>query len=243
MKKPSVMVCLPAYGQTNCTVTTESLFKLAQFFTLNSIRHQLSWYSAADIVEVRNLFLTSWYDCHPQYSHMLFIDADMGFEPELIRDMIDFDKPLTGTFYARRQMPASVVGAALHPDHSFPDIKSGFLPAAYVGGGVMLIKRSMMKEMLEKKPELIDALPSVLAQATSLPLTRLIRAFDTIIEDNRRLSEDISFCSRWIECGGEIWANVMHKIDHVGPFNFHLRYGGIMEKTWNEDQANAQNAA
>lgn len=237
MKKPSVMICVPAYGQSVCAQTMEALFKLAQFLTLNAIRNQLVWYSAADIVEVRNLFLTQWYDCHPQFSHMLFIDADMGFEPELIRDMLAFDKPLTGTFYARRQMPPSVVGAALKEDHAFPDIVSGFLPAAYIGAGVMLIKRSMIKEMLEHKPGLIDALPSVLANATTLPLTRLIRAFDTILENDRRLSEDISFCSRWIECGGEIWANVMHKIDHVGPFNFHLRYGGIMEKKWTEDLA------
>lgn len=237
MKKPSVMICVPAYGQSVVAHTMEALFKLAQFLTLNSIRHQLSWYSAADIVEVRNLFLTSWYDCHPQYSHMLFIDADMGFEPELIRDMLEFDKPLTGAFYARRQMPPSVVGAAFKEDHAFPDIMKGHLRAAYVGAGVMLIKRSMIKEMLEKKPELIDALPSVLAKATPLPLHRLLRVFDTILEDDRRLSEDISFCQRWTECGGEIWANVMHKIDHVGPFNFHLRYGGIMEKKWKEGLA------
>lgn len=241
MKRPSVMVCLPAYGQNNAAQTTETLYKLAQFFTLNQIRNQLSWFSAADIVEVRNLFLTSWYDCHPQFTHLLFIDADMGFEPELIRDMLNFDKPLTGAFYARRQMPPSVVGAALKEDHCFTDLKQGHLPAAYVGAGAMLIKRSMIREMLEKKPELIDALPSVLANATDLPLTRLLRVFDCILEDNRRLSEDISFCQRWIECGGEIWANVMHKIDHVGPFNFHLRYGGIMEKKWKED--NAQDAA
>lgn len=234
MKRPSVMVCLPAYGQSVCAQTAEALFKLAQFFTLNQIRHQLSWFSAADIVEVRNLFLTVWYDGHPQFSHMLFIDADMGFEPELVRDMLAFDKPLTGTFYARRQMPPSVVGAALHADHSFPDIKQGHLPAAYVGAGVMLIQRSMIKEMLEKKPELIDSVPGTLVNATDFRMTRFLRAFDTILEADCRLSEDISFCRRWRECGGDIWANVMHKIDHVGPFNFHLRYGGIMEKKWNE---------
>ena len=237
MKKPAVMVCLPAYGQSTSAQTTESLFKLAQFFTLQQIRHQLSWYSAADIVEVRNLFITTWYDCYPQFSHLLFVDADMGFEPELIRDMLNFDKPLTGTFYARRQMPPSVVGAALREDHSFPDIVQGHLPAAYVGAGVMLIKRSMVKELLEKKPELIDALPSVLANATNAPLHRLLRVFDCILEDNRRLSEDISFCVRWRDCGGEVWANVMHKVDHVGPFNFHLRYGGIMEKQWKDGLA------
>lgn len=229
MSKPSVMICVPAYGQSVTAQTMESLFTLAQFFSFNQVRHQLSWYSAADIVEVRNLFLTTWYDCQPQFSHLLFIDADMGFEPLLIRDMIKFDKPLTGAFYARRQMEASVVGASLHADHTLSDVVSGFLPASYVGGGVMLIKRSMIKEMLQKMPEISDALPSVLANATTMPLTRLIRAFDCILKGDRRLSEDVSFCARWRDCGGEIWANVNHKISHVGPFDFHMRYGGVLE--------------
>jgi hypothetical protein len=44
------------------------------------------------------------------------------------------------------------------------------------------------------------------------------------------LSEDVSFCSRWREgCGGEIWANINHKISHVGPFDFHMRYQGVLE--------------
>lgn len=230
MAKPSVMICLPAYQQQNMAQTTEALYTLAQFFGFNGIRNQLSWYSAADIVEVRNLFLTTWYDTQPQFSHLLFIDADMGFPPELIRDMIQFNKPLTGTFYARRQMSPSIVGAALHADHSLKDVVKGFLPASYVGGGVMLIQRGMIREMLEKMPEISDALPSVLASATTAPLTRLIRAFDCILRGDRRLSEDVSFCARWREgCGGEIWANVNHKISHVGPFDFHMRYGGVLE--------------
>lgn len=230
MSKPSVMICVPAYGQSVMAQTMESLFTLAQFFSFNQVRHQLSWYSAADIVEVRNLFLTTWYDCQPQFSHLLFIDSDMGFPAELIRDMIKFNKPLTGVFYARRQMTPSVVGGALRTDHSIKDVKQGFLPASYIGGGVMLIQRSMIREMLEKMPQIIDALPSVLAGATPFPLKRLIRAFDCILTDNCRLSEDVSFCQRWREgCGGEIWANVDYKISHVGPFDFHLRYGGVLE--------------
>ncbi len=235
MAKPSIMICVPAYGQSVSAQTMESLFSLAQFFSFNQVRHQLSWYSAADIVEVRNLFLTTWYDCQPQFSHLLFVDADMGFEPHLIRDMVKFDKPLTGAFYARRQMSPSVVGAALHPDHSLKDVVHGFLPANYVGAGVMLIKRSMIRDMLEKMPQISDALPSVLANATTMPLKRLIRAFDCILAGDRRLSEDVSFCARWREgCGGEIWANVDHKISHVGPFDFHLRYAGVLEAKMKE---------
>lgn len=230
MSRPSIMICLPAYGQNNAAQTTETLYRLAQFFAFNNVRNQLSWYSAADIVEVRNLFLTTWYDTMPQFSHLLFIDADMGFEPQLIRDMVKFDKPLVGAFYARRQMEPSIVGATLDPKHTLADVtKDGFIKAAYVGGGVMLIQRKMIKEMLEKMPEISDALPSVLANATTAPLTRLIRAFDCILKGDRRLSEDVSFCHRWRECGGEIWANVNHKISHVGPFDFHMRYMGVLE--------------
>jgi hypothetical protein len=105
----------------------------------------------------------------------------------------------------------------------------GFLPASYIGAGVMLIKRTMVTEMLEKMPHLIDALPGVLAKATPLPLTRLLRTFNCILREDCQLSEDVSFCERWRQCGGEIWANVNHKISHVGPFDFHMRYGGVLE--------------
>ena len=36
--------------------------------------------------------------------------------------------------------------------------------------------------------------------------------------------------------GGEIWANVKHRISHVGPFDFAIRYQGIMES----NEANAE---
>lgn len=230
MKKPSVLICVPAYGQSVAAQTMESLYTLGQVLAFNQVRNQLSWISAADIVEVRNLFLTTWYDALPQFSHLLMVDADMGFPPQLVRDMLKFNKPLVGTFYARRQMSVSVVGAALKPDHSIRDMREGHILANYIGGGVMLIQRSMITEMLEKKPDLIDALPSVLENATPHKINRLIRAFDPILKGDRRLSEDVSFCYRWREeCGGEIWANIDYQVDHVGPFNFHMRYAGVLE--------------
>lgn len=230
MKKPSILIAVPAYGQTVAAQTMESVYTLAQFLTINGVRNQLTWYSAADIVEVRNLFITTWYDCYPQFSHMLFVDADMGFDANMVRDMLEFDKPLVGTFYAKRQMQATVVGQPLDPNVTYHDMKQGHVRANYVGGGVMLIKRTMMDEMVEKLPQVVDKLPSFLAAASDAPLTRLLRVFDPINDGERRLSEDVSFCVRWREyCGGEIWANVDYKVDHVGLFNFHMRYAGILE--------------
>jgi hypothetical protein len=229
MRPTGILICVPAMGQQMCAATALSLYTTAQFLAAKNIHNRMTWYAAADIEDIRNLFVTAWYDGHPEFSHMLFVDADMGFEPELIRDFIRFDKPLMGVLYARRKMPASIVGT-VPEGHSVNDVVHGFIRATGLGCGVMLISREVITTMLEKMPELSDPIPSSLAEATpDLKLTRIIRAFDKIRHGNVRLSEDMAFCHRWQQCGGEVWANVNHKISHIGPFDYHMRYGGVLE--------------
>ena len=228
MRPTGILICVPAMGQQMCAATALSLYTTAQFLAAKNILNRMTWYAAADIEDIRNLFVTAWYDGHPEFSHMLFVDADMGFEPELIRDFIRFDKPLMGVLYAKRKMPASIVGT-VHEGHTINDVVHGFIPATGLGCGVMLISREVITTMLEKMPELSDPIPSSLAEATpDLKLTRIIRAFDKIRNGDMRLSEDMAFCHRWRECGGEVWANVNHKISHVGPFDYAIRYGGVL---------------
>jgi hypothetical protein len=239
MKPTGILICVPCNNQAMMAHTALSLFSTAQYLASRNIRCQLSWYSAADIEDIRNLFITQWYDRRPEFSHLMFVDADMGFEPELIRDMIKFDKPVMGTLYAKRKNPPDVVGTV--PDgHSIHDVQHGFIRATGIGCGVMMISREVITTMLEKWPHLSDEVPSVLSKATpEMALTRIITAFDKIKGDGIRLSEDMSFCYRWMACGGEIWANVRHRISHVGPFDYHLRYEGILQAKADQTQAAA----
>lgn len=231
MKKPtSILICVPAGGESVTSTTLVSLYSLGQWLTKMGIRNDLKTFSAADIEDIRNLFVTAWYDA-TDYSHLLFVDADMGFHPMLIRDMINFNKPLMGCLYARRSMTPSVVGTV--PDgHSLKDVQKGFIKASGLGCGVMMISREVITTMLEKMPHLADTRSDYLMEAVAAqtPLTRCIRAFDKFREPTLRLSEDMAFCYRWTQCGGEIWANIDHKISHVGKFDFHLRYQGVLER-------------
>lgn len=242
MRKPKgILICVPAYGQTMYAQTAQSVFSLGQYLTREGIRNSLMWYSGADIEEIRNLFITAWYDAYPEYSHLLFVDSDMGFPPELVRDMIWFDKPLMGTLYAKRKAEPSIVGT-LPPGHSSKDIAYGFMKSEGLGTGVMMISRDVVKTMLEKIPKLSRPIQSSLAEASpDMKLTRIIHAFDKIKNDEYQLSEDMSFCRRWVAIGGEIWANVAHRISHVGPFDYAIRYQGILEA--NEAMAKKQDAA
>ncbi len=233
MSRPTgILICLPIYGGMIRAETMETVYSTGQFLTRCGIPNQLAWFSAADISEVRNLFLTMWYDNYKQFSHMLFIDADMGFSPELIRDMIKFDQPLMGALYARREMTPSIVGTA-PVGHTIKDVQHGFLPASAVGGGVMMIARKMVDEMLRQKPELSDKMPPYLRNAMARlgdGMPRILRMFDVIQTPDYRLSEDVSFCKRAQDAGFPIWANVRHKIDHIGTFNYFLSYESILKR-------------
>ncbi|NDB60970.1 hypothetical protein EB001_21370 [bacterium] len=54
--------------------------------------------------------------------------------------------------------------------------------------------------------------------------------FDTIIDPLTKdyLSEDYTFCNRWIEIGGEIWVDTSIILDHSGHYKYQGR--GLTEE-------------
>lgn len=237
------MIATPAYGEIFFTSYVESLFRLTRAMDNRKWPSEFSSVTYSDIAESRNLLLTNWYD-KTDASHLLFIDADMGFEPQLIFDMVLFDKPVVGVIYPKRQIdldrlaqlasggqPAKNAKANSHdfvvrrPDRGAA--RNGFIQVEGCGTGIFLIQRSCIDVMLEKMPEIIDTGPNKTLGDGLGPkgINRIIHAFDFITIDGLRLTEDYSFCHRWRhQCGGEIWANIAHEIVHVGVHRFKASY-------------------
>jgi hypothetical protein len=236
-----LFVATPAYGDVMYTPYVRSLLRLQR--TLHQRKDSMSHVvvSYAEVSEARNFLLTHWFD-KSDASHILFVDADMGFEPELIQRMLARKKPVVGVVYPRRQLDLERVtqGArggdnaarATARGHDFIlrtmkgalPTRDGFLRVAGVGAGILLIERGCIAAMLKKLPAIDDkSAPKNLPLAKDLK--RLIRAFDPVTVGGARLSEDFSFCHRWAEeCGGEIWANVDTAVAHVGLYRFGARY-------------------
>jgi hypothetical protein len=241
-----IAISTPAYGEMFYTAYVQSLFRLARTLEQRQWPSSFAAISYADIVESRNFLLTRWFD-KTDASHVLFLDADMGFDPQLIVDMIAFDQPLTGVACPKRKIDldrlVKLVNKGLPPEpalaraHSFnlrrPKSgtfdRKGFIEVDGCGAGILLIKRSCVDEMLKKFPELSDTKASKTAPIAK-NLDRLIRAFDPVVIDGARLSEDLSFCHRWRQCGGQIWANIAYEITHVGLHHFKGRYRDAMSR-------------
>jgi len=81
----------------------------------------------------------------------------------------------------------------------------------------MLIARSAIAKLCAAHPELRSWV-----EPSDRQTGNYFGLFDCLIdvESGAALSEDLSFCKRWAELGGEIWVDMASKITHTGPITF-----------------------
>lgn len=227
----SVYVMLPAFGQTCLTHTVSSLVALSLDLPRHGVGMGFATYSYTFLERIRGLMLTYWFD-KTDASHMLFVDADMSFEPIVVRRMLDYDVPLVGVVYPTRSSTPSTrkqnfVGSF------FTDTKQneqGFMPVRGLGGGLMLIRRDCIERLLVDQPEVSDERPATEVLHGDLMremgLSRMIGAFNFLtVEEKgikREFGEDLSFCERVRRAGMEVWGSVGDPVGHVG---FHEWFG------------------
>jgi hypothetical protein len=217
-----VFVAVPAYGQQITVATAMTSLGLVQAFAGKGVAAGFSMLSFPDIAELRGMFTTIWYDTMPDSTHLLFIDNDMAFDPNLVIDMLVFDEPVVGTIYRQRREPTSWAGSGT--GDPMTERRGGFMRVEGVGMGCTLIRRDAVTKMIEKYPELIDVRISqhpaaeLLGQAGAKRLFRFFEKMD--IPERGVISEDLSFCIRWRQCGGDVWGSIAYKIAHVGPYAY-----------------------
>lgn len=207
--------------------TAVSLVALVAELAHNNAFHSILSNSFPDIVDCRNMYLSLWYDKLVDSSHMLFVDHDMQFEPQLIVEMLKADKPLIGCLYPHKRLPISWVGSALS---SNPLPENGLLELEGVGCGVMLIRRDCVEKILAQGlcPVQNDKDKTGLLHMFDSPMKRIIHAFDKVIDEKgRHLSEDFSFCWRHRKSGGKVYAAIDHAITHIGPQQFTAKYSDV----------------
>jgi hypothetical protein len=229
-----ILCAVPAYGGHVVTQFYMSSLRMQEELTRAGMVIKFGTLGFPDIGEVRNIFTTIFYD-RTDATHLLFIDSDMSFEPQMIIDMINFDQPIVGVIATKKKYPIEFVGRASVGDPKDPATFDGFMKVDGVGGGVLLISRECIGEMLRQMPDIIDPYPLDLHPASELikaqGLNRLLRPFDAVVNHEiGRLSEDLSFSNRWLRCGGEVWANISHPIGHVGYHEFRASYGDFLKQ-------------
>jgi hypothetical protein len=236
-KTVNLVVATPCFGGQISALYGASLFKLQSTVrSYSDVSLKVLFKDGDALITRARASLISQFLDDADATHLLFADADIGFEPEQVlrliecgADMcaavypikrIDWDKVRT-TIEAARQNPAA---AALKYVFEVEDpnaviAKAGFVKVRYAGTGFLMIRRAALERMCALYPQLQYKRDHSLDAAT--PSENRFALFESMIaEDGTYLSEDFAFCKRWTDIGGEIWADLNSKLNHVGPMAF-----------------------
>ncbi len=233
----NLVVCTPCYGGVVTQGYMLSTTNLLLIGSQNgvSIGVELHGFDSL-ITRSRNTLVSKFMD-RADATHLMFIDADIGFQPMQVFRMAAFDQDVVAGMYPlktrdwsgealdRARRGEALESAALRYvglpcAEGVRRAEKGFVTGEYAGTGFMMIKRSVIMRMMAAYPELKYAASHDSARPNASPF--LYALFDCMIEPETRhyLSEDYTFCRRWRDIGGEIWLDTQGALTHTGSHDF-----------------------
>jgi hypothetical protein len=237
----SLVVATPCFGGQVSSIYASSIFQLQRAARTKSNMELKVLLRDGDalITRARANLMTQFLD-DPAATHFLFIDADIGFTPDQVFRLIESGADMVAGPYPIKRVnwekakrfiatnPSKVASAALDyvlelndPDHVA--VVNGFTRVRYAGTGFLMIRRHVFEKMCSHpdyaslqffREHSLDALAGS---------PNRFALFECMIDPKTGtyLSEDFAFCKRWTDIGGEIWADLESRLDHVGPSVFH----------------------
>jgi hypothetical protein len=147
----------------------------------------------------------------PNWTHILWVDADLRFKPEYIHSMILDDKDIVGGFYPKKGLP---IDFASSPAPGGEDTEFLF-ETIYVATGFMLIKREVIEKMYEHYRDELNFFYQGADNSVHL--------FHPIIDErNNRLflTEDYAFCKRARDIGFKCYMSKRFELPHIGVMEY-----------------------
>jgi hypothetical protein len=243
LAKWNVLFAIPCYDQQISEPTMMSLIKTLMYFRDHSMKFAVATITDSLINRARNNMSAKFLG-NEQFTHMMFIDADISWEPEDIIKLLWHDKEVMTAAYpiksidwekvsrnvkngvAVEELAAKSVRFVVNPvkDQTTLNVENGAIEIFDAGTGFMLIKRETFLKLIEAHPELkYDDDTGSLAE-NEKPWTYAF--FNSYIDahKNRFLSEDYGFCRYWQNIGGKVWVDPAITLGHLGR----MKYTGTM---------------
>ena len=236
MSRPEIYVATPAYGGLVTTSYMLSVLDLQRGAPDLGFDVSINLLGKDSLITRSRNTMVAHFLNSSDATHMMFIDADIGFRPEQVARMLAFDQDVVAGMYplkalrwdqpARLRHEERVETAMLHYVGQFAAgealaTRDGFVTGTYCGTGFMLMKRAVLEKMVAAHPETAYRSDHVYTpKGTDAPLSHAL--FECMIdaETGECLSEDFGFCKRWLAIGGTIWLDTLGSLSHTGPIDF-----------------------
>jgi hypothetical protein len=228
---PNILIGTPMYGGMCTGEYTRSMLSVMP--TLSAVGIGVSFafiYNDSLITSARNKLATMFVE--HDFSHMLFVDADIGFDAQDILKMLEADKDVIAGVYPKKRINWDRVDMAVKAGIPTEELQfhTGDLVVNLVdhererkvriadpveiwgaGTGFMLIKREVMEALKSVVDSYQDDDGHTLYEYFFLKKDKKL---------NKQLTEDYAFCALCREHGIKIYAAPWAKLTHTGSYTF-----------------------
>lgn len=210
MTAPAVLVCTTAFAGKIDMEHHSSYLALEQWALERGVRLGEYIYADSNIDRARNACLGLFMK-QTDFTHFLFVDADISFPPEAVERLLYLDRDIGGVAYRRRGGTGHVVEFEGEAVNGRIEVKTseGFAVAKYIGTGFMMVKRDAFTKMIAAYPE-----REYVNDDPTIPLKETWDLFSTFVLNRRLLSEDYGFCHLAKAIGLEIWVDLQTSLAH-----------------------------
>ena len=214
LKTTKVHICMPCYGGMLTEQTFMSFIKWANVARQLGIEWTIETMTNESLITRARNTLTAKFLQNKDSTHLMFIDADIGWEPWHLLVLLNRDVDIIGGLYPMKSIPIKWCVNGFEGAEEGPD---GLQEVTKTGTGFLLIKRQVF-EKLNKHPAVKPFNNDI-----GLPpeLNKDMKTyFDTAVRENRYYSEDWMFCENWRDIGGKVWVDKRVLLRHVGTYVF-----------------------
>jgi hypothetical protein len=230
------LIMTPSHDGTFCFTYMTSVIQLMAAAPAVGLPINFMFQVGDSLVTRARNHLVALFLSEPQWTHLMWIDADIGFSAEALFRLLLSDHDIAAGVYPlkREDWPAEGVpagtteqdfrqlhtrytvnsGQASDPHVGLDIDPDGFMTVREAPTGFMLIKRHVFERMRAAYPELRYT-PDMIG---SIDPGLYYRFFDVSVDPDtsRYLSEDYTFCRRWEALGGTIYLDANSNLAHQG---------------------------
>jgi hypothetical protein len=214
LKTTRVHICMPCYGGMLTESCFMSYIKWANTARQLGIDWTMETMTNESLISRARNTLTAKFLSNPDSTHLMFIDADIGWEPWHLLVMLNRDVDVIGGLYPMKSLPVKWCVNGFDGAEEGPD---GLQEVTKTGTGFLLMKRHVFEKL--------NAHPAVKPFNSDIGLPPELNVymktyFDTAVRENRYYSEDWTFCENWRDLGGKIWVDKRVLLRHTGTYVF-----------------------
>jgi hypothetical protein len=214
LKTTRVHICMPGYGGMLTESTFMSYIKWANTCRQLGIDWTMETMTNESLISRARNTLTAKFLHNKESTHLMFIDADIGWEPWHLLVMLNRDVDVIGGLYPMKSLP---VKWCVNGFEGAEEGADGLQEVSKTGTGFMLIKRHVF-EKLNAHPATRPFINDIGLPAELNPYMKTY--FDTAVRENRYYSEDWTFCENWRDIGGKVWVDKRVLLKHTGTYVF-----------------------